>query len=738
MAKSKDNDLQNWVKERNSRSDTSGVQILGAEKTDNGYSLELNLRDKKVIESLEAGYDSKFTKETARNLVRPKLGRRYSEHGSSVNYRDDLTRMELDILANFDPLEATPKEMYARAIEYYYRKGIYGSVVDTLTNFASKGFQNDIDDKKIKGFYDNWVETTKFQSFVDKIFFDVFRVGWVVTYKTVGRYEPAISTEKPLPGSIPKTARAVADIFEHYTAKADQEIASMKVYNEDEAVAIEKLCKEKAVQEVNKLVKDIPEEQAARKIKWSKEFIPIRYTILNPAQLQVTGNMLFGQRNISITPDKDLTDYMKLPDSELTDDEKRFRRSLAPEFKAAVKEGKPAPLNPYLVGSVDYRRQPYERYAKPRGLRTWDTLAYKEALCSADLSTVDGINNYILKVTIGSDQHPVTDFSMLEMVADAFDTPSKAFTVFWNHTLNIEKITFPEVSEILGQDKYAQANEDLTGGLAVVRALIDGKSEGSAKALDLAVKGVIEEVNYVRGLVTDWIYNEYRDIAEGMGFDRYPKVRFDDMALRDEVQMMNIIQGLIDRRILPYRKGLEKLGYSYDDVLSNLKEEMPLVLSGVLGILGSPYQQVKTTSTPSKTSKGPSKTKPANNNPKVQPIQRTPKKTPSEGRPPTGGVGKPRAAAAIEDPSHHLLKKGSFEELSSIEGIAPDHKERYIFALVDGTNVESKAQSMPQALLEGIEYSDEHDGVPLVVMVQTGRHGVYPVFTELFEIGSES
>lgn len=634
--KTQEKDLGNWMEERNAKSARNGVEILSAEKTPNGYELSVSLNNPSTIEALEHGMSS-LDKETASKLVRPSLGRRFSERAAITNYKDNLTRDYLDILS-FDPLSLKPQDVYKKAIEFYYRKDIYGSVIDVLTNFTSKGFRNDIDDPAIKAFYDSYVITSGLDEVVEWIIFDVYRVGTAKTLKAVGRYQPELTTEKPLSG-VALASKEIEKIYYDYGNLASQEIATLKEYEDKAASKIERAYKALADAKVEEFVRTLPVESAERKIKWSKNFIPINYTILNPTSINITGNLFFGQQTIELIPDADLIAYFKKPDSLLTEDELRFKRSLPTEFKEAIIAGKNAPLNPYLVGVVDYRRQPYERYARPRGIRAWDTIAYKDALKSADMSTIDGINNYILKVTIGSDAHPVTDFAMLEVIAEAFDTPSKAFTVFWNHTLQIEKITFPEVSQILGKEKYLQAEDDLTGALGIIRALIDGKGSESAEAIKLASKAIIEEVNYVRRLVTRWIYNEYRDIAEGMGFDRFPKVRFDDMALKDELQMMAIIQGLIDRRILPYRKGLEKLGYDFDDVLSNFKEEAPLVQNGTLGIIGSPYQQAK----------GPGVATQVKTN--VQKVQRTPKRTPSEGRPKKGGVGKSKkkAKAYIEE-----------------------------------------------------------------------------------------
>ena len=146
------------------------------------------------------------------------------------------------------------------------------------------------------------------------------------------------------------------------------------------------------------------------------------------------------------------------------------------------------------------------------------------------------------------------------------------------------------------------------------------------------VKSVIEEIHYARRQVTRWIYNEYRQIAEAMGFDRYPKVRWDQTILKDEILYMTIISQLVDRRMLSYRTALEKLGFDFENEYENMSQEFDDVLDGIFGIIGSPWQQAKA-GLPVSSDGGD-----GNN---IQPTQRAPQGSPSGGRP-RAQPGKPK------------------------------------------------------------------------------------------------
>jgi hypothetical protein len=545
--------------------------------------------------------------------------------GGRVITRDYIRRADLDLLVGKPSvLKADPQRIYQTAMDFYKTKGPYGTTVDTLTNFAAKGFKNDIDDEDIKLFYDTWNQEIDFQGTVENIFFDFFRVGMVRTFKLVGKFDPKLKPEN-FESIINK--RTQANKFE-----TTGELKRLMAYR----------------------------DVAAAKKVWSKSYVPLRYTILNPTLVDLRGSLLFDQQETYLKPEafKELAELLKKASTKLTQEQKKFISQLPKEFREAVKKNQPVKLPPELVGACDYRRQDYERYALPRVARTFDDMNYKEELKKADYSTLDGITNYILKVTIGNDNHPVTEQSQLETIARLFDTSGKSFDIVWNHTLEIEKITFPEISEILGQEKFAQVNDDLDQALGVTRALLDGKLQTNSAAIGAALKGFGEEVNYARRGVKRWIDHEYEEVALAMGFARYPQVRFDENALKDEIMMMSVIQGMIDRRILSYETGIEKLGFDFANELANFIQETPMVQDGILGIIGSPYnpKALPAQTPPSDRDTTPSG-KPTTVTQKdlkdlqkniekmvktnIQKVQRTPTGTPSEGRPRKGG-GKPR------------------------------------------------------------------------------------------------
>ena len=568
----------------------------------------------------------------------------HQAHGSTIT-RDALTRQSLHLMSPTSPYEMDAKSLFKKADEYYYTDPLLGSVVNTLSSMSMKGFELDIDDKNIKSFYETWCFDVNFAQVLEWIFLDFFKIGHVTTYKVLAKYEPRVSYLSPAPGQKIKA--------DHDGSELDRINKLHAKYEEDRINEIAGLLtKAKETGATQTELKNI--ELAAKKNIWSKGHLPVAFTVLNPQLVTIDGNLLFDNVAVKLTPPPELGQLLKKDKSLLTEDEKELIKALPTDLKAAAEKGGEFQLDSRLVGMVCYRKQPYERYAKPRSTRIFDTLEYKRALRDADLSTLDGISNFILKVSIGNDNFPVTSQEELETVAKLFSGNSRAFDVIWNHTLNIEKIVSPEIGEILGQSKYLQVNDDITAGLAVTRALIDGGGDTNQAEVDLLTKGLTEEINYARRQVERWIYGEFAIIAEAMGFDRFPKVRWDDSVLKDQILYLTTLASLVDRRMLSYNTALELLGFSYDNELKNMQVELPLVEDGVFGIIGSPFQKAAAPGGVQPTQKAPTGT-PSNGRPAGQKKKKTTNTNPTKqpGAKPT----KPKKTASVEE----------IKEMSNIE-----------------------------------------------------------------------
>jgi len=535
---------------------------------------------------------------------------------ASVMYRDPLKRSDLD-LAKPDIANEAPHKIYARMKAYYRSKDVFGSFVRTMVNMAISGFENDCEDLKIKEFYDNWCQDVDIYQVLEWVFQEFYTTGFVRTYKVVGKYEPQVNRLKDMPNppkpKVPKKTQGMT-----------------------------------------------PKEYAERKKRWSKGYIPLAYTVLNPLEIEIKGSVFLNQTRVVLRPNEDMKAMVTRAETQtpLTDAEKNILDNIPPEIKSAIKSGKDVELDPDFVGEVDYRRMPNEKYPLPPFAPALEVIEYKEQLKEADYSTIDGITSEVLVVTVGDKDNPVLEDEDLRKVSQLFNTAQKAFSVVWNHTLKVQRVEVQGIDKIFGPQKFVQAETDLSGSIGLPRAMLDGVVIGSSSkdALDLAIKAVSAELNYARNQVARWLYNEYKMIADAFGFDRYPTIRWDERVLKDELAMMTVVQGMVDRRIISYYTAHKKLGLDPGFELKKMQEEAPLVKKGDIGIIGSPYQKGGGEGT--------------------QPTQKAPKGAPSEGRPPTPAPKTPAPATPpgqtkeiIRKETKHVkeeIRRGAIQELKKL------------------------------------------------------------------------
>lgn len=313
------------------------------------------------------------------------------------------------------------------------------------------------------------------------------------------------------------------------------------------------------------------------------------WTVLNPEMTKVEGPLLFNQAIITLEPNDDLKEIFKSEDKYI----KSLIRDFDKDLKKEIIEGKGMPLDPDRVYHIARNKQPYERYATPFIMRNVIPLMVKQKLLQMDLSTADGVINQLVTVTIGNDKFPAKQ-KHLDRVAELLRTPNKAYTLIWDHTLDV-KFHKPE-ADLFDPEKYKQANEDILAGYGIVRQIISNENSSYAGQA-VSIKSLIGWLESGRADVERWIEREYQKIAKENNLDSYPRVKFKKITISDEKSIQGTLFNLYDRSIISAESLLDNFGYSLDMEVDRLKEEQELQKEGLL-IPKSPWQQSKDQQTP--------------------------------------------------------------------------------------------------------------------------------------------
>lgn len=430
----------------------------------------------------------------------------------------------------------------------------------------------------------------------------------------IQRYSPVRTTERynsdyfpmyDLP-EMPKTFREQVRLCRQYYKNEPLTGTIIDIMIQFSAAGMENICKDK---QIRQFYDDLVEVSNLHEtIKWilleyylvgnafpyrfggsrkvstreGRQVADYRWTVLNPEYVDVRGTMLFDQTAITLEPNEEMREILKSQDPSY----KAIRDQIPKEFKDAILKGKGLPLSPDRVFHIARNKQPFERYATPFLMRILPSLRIKEKMMQMDLSTADGIINQLVTITTGNDQYPATQED-LDKLAELVNTPSKAFALLWNHTLNV-KFHRPE-ADLFSPEKYKQINQDIASGFGITRVLIDGQGANFSTAW-VSILSLIQRLEWGRNDIKSWLEREYRMIAEEQGFGEFPTVSFDKMNLQEEKTVKAILMNLYDRGVISAQTLLRETGYDFGTEVVRLTSEKDLKGNGIL-VPQSPWQQ---------------------------------------------------------------------------------------------------------------------------------------------------
>lgn len=294
---------------------------------------------------------------------------------------------------------------------------------------------------------------------------------------------------------------------------------------------------------------------------------PSGYTILNPMNVYINGSMAFGKELIQLKLSKELQQMLTN-----TSSISNYLADIPTELVRDARAGEDfATLNPDFTSRITRKKMDYERYASPFLERIFEPVMYKSKLRLMDMSTIEGLVNQLVTVTVGDKDFPATDDD-LKAIAELFQTPNKAYTVFWNHTLNVQ-FHKPEGLDTLTADKYKQVNEDILSGLGVSRILLDGGngSQSNTSSSWISMLSFIERLDNARAKVKHWLESEYKRIAKENGFKTYPRVRFNKMNLREDTYIRDVLLAMYDRGLVDEEDILTEVGRDFQSVVDMKK-----------------------------------------------------------------------------------------------------------------------------------------------------------------------
>ena len=287
-------------------------------------------------------------------------------------------------------------------------------------------------------------------------------------------------------------------------------------------------------------------------------YVPIKYIVLNPFDIVATRSTSFKEA----TYKKVLSEYeIEKLQNPKTEFDKELYKSLPAEVKKKIKEGSwtangiSMALDPTKLSYSFYKKQDYEPFAIPFGFPVLDDINWKMELKKVDQAISRTIENVILLITMGAEpEKGGINPGNLQAMQSLFQNESVGRVLVADHTTKAEFV-LPDISKIIGSDKYKIVNEDIQQGLQNVIV-------GDEKYRNTQVKAEIflERLKEARqSFLHTFLQPQIKLVCKNMGFKVYPTARFEEIDIKDEVQLQRVVTRLLEIGILTPEQGIDAI-----------------------------------------------------------------------------------------------------------------------------------------------------------------------------------
>lgn len=282
---------------------------------------------------------------------------------------------------------------------------------------------------------------------------------------------------------------------------------------------------------------------------WIKEFrlnqaiaaknisLAMRYIILNPADIEITGSSSF----VNSIYYKVLTPYeLQALKSPKTPEDQRILDSLPQDIQKSIRKGDNSvmiPLNLNNVYPIFYKKQDYEPFAVPMVFPVLDDINWKAELKKIDKAISRTTQQAVLLINVGYETKDGKFAFNKEMVTaiQAIFTNESVGRVLISDFTTQAKFVIPEIGNILDPKKYQVVNEDIKNGLNDI--LMGGTTSEKFANQSIKVKVFIGRLLQAREtFLNDFLIPEIKRISKLLGFKSYPEPKFEDIDLEDSVE----------------------------------------------------------------------------------------------------------------------------------------------------------------------------------------------------------
>ncbi len=284
--------------------------------------------------------------------------------------------------------------------------------------------------------------------------------------------------------------------------------------------------------------------------------LPVKYIVLNPADIQIGGTINFSSGKFyKIISDYEL-ERLKNP---RTDEDREVLNALPPETKKLIQSKTlgvlTLPLDNDRLCAVFYKKQDYEPFAVPMGFPVLEDINWKAEMKKMDMAITRTTQQAILLVTMGTEpEKGGVNQKNLEAMQKLFENQSVGRVLIADYTTKAQFV-IPDIASLIGPQKYEVVDRDIQIGL---NNILIGNEKFANQSIKVQV--FIERLKQARqSFINEFLIPEIRRISKELGFKNFPTPYFEDIDLKDDVQYSRIYTRLVELGVLTPDEGIKAI-----------------------------------------------------------------------------------------------------------------------------------------------------------------------------------
>jgi len=475
--------------------------------------------EKDAIQAFNLNSDA-YDDQTSFSSSNASSSRTFINYDSNYSVKSDYKRDDYEKFRESERIPTKSKDIMSVCNRAYKRVGIVRNVIDLMGDFGVKGIKIQHSNPAYQKLFNTWFKKVSGKERSERFLNILYRLGNVV----VQRYNGKITT---------KDINAMRKAKSALNEEVDIELINDKIYK-------------------NKIV-------------------PLKYIFLNPVNLEEKNTQLgtfTGVKSIYIKLNPQLVNEIKtvIKDSIKSNNDSYLKTIPRYIIDGIQRNEQKIEIPREQLSFFYYKKDDWDSWADPITYSILDNLITLEKMNLADMSALDGAISNIRLWTLGIFDGPQNSIMPTKTAINklrnilANNVGGGTIDLVWGPELSFKE-SDTKVHQFLGSEKYEVTFDLIYDGLGIPASLRSGGSNASSSNGHIALKTLIERLEYGRTVLVSFWEQEINILCKALGITDKPVISFETTILSDEAAEKQLLLHLVDRDIVSNESILEKFNF---------------------------------------------------------------------------------------------------------------------------------------------------------------------------------